>query len=70
MDHPAIIEMEMTGFAPGESELEYRGDDFFGNEVYEGDEIYELDQEIFYVEELSADAKEILEFYGADKKTA
>ena len=70
MDHPAIKEMELTGFAPGESEPETHGTDALGNDVFKGDEVYELGNDIFAVEQIGYDARQILELIGADKTTA
>lgn len=46
------------------------GTDALGNEIFEGDEVFEYNEELFVVEELSYDAREILELFGAVRKIA
>ncbi|WP_339161732.1 hypothetical protein [Siminovitchia sp. FSL W7-1587] len=46
------------------------GTDALGNEIFAGDEVYEYESELFVIEELSHDAREILQLLGATKKTA
>jgi len=69
MDHPMIERIERTGIPYSERREAY-GTDGLGNEVFPGEEILELEDDFFLVEELSADAKEILEMLGATYKTA
>lgn len=66
-DHPVIARMQMLGYF---NQSRYIGNDALGNEVYAGDEILEHDNEMFLKEELSSDAIEILELFGAISKIA
>lgn len=65
MQHPDITRIERYGYAKKESEI---GRDFFGHTFYEGEELYIFEDEVFVAEELSSDAKQILEYFGAIKK--
>lgn len=66
-DHPVIARMQTLGHL---NQSRYIGNDALGNEVYAGDEILEHDNEMFLKEELSIDAIEILEMFGAVSKIA
>lgn len=46
------------------------GTDALGNEIFVGDEIYEYEDELFVIEELSFDAREILDLLGATRRFA
>lgn len=64
MDHPLIEQTMRTGY-PYSERRETIYEDGLGNEIYTGDEILEFMGEIYVVEELSMDAREILEQHGA-----
>lgn len=66
MEHPIIKKIRSTGYP--ELENEPIGTDFFGNEFFDGEELYVFEDEVFVSEELSSDAKEILDYFGAIKK--
>lgn len=70
MEDPILRSMMATGYPPGYDEPEIIGTDALGNEVFEGDDIYDLNGEIFVAEEISYDAKQILEMFGATRTTA
>jgi len=63
IEDPRITRINRTGYP--ETEKEPYGEDFFGNEVFLGDEILVLDDEFFLKEMLSTDAIEILRHFGA-----
>ena len=65
MDHPEILAMQRTGYPSWMQEPEVIGVDSMGVEIYQGEEIYVLDDECYVKEELSYDAIEILEKHGA-----
>lgn len=46
------------------------GTDALGNTIFQGEEVYDLNGELFVVEELSYDAREILNLFGAIKRNA
>lgn len=53
-----------------DSEQKKIGNDSLGNEIRNGDAIYEYEGETFVVEELSYDTIHVLELIGATRKTA
>lgn len=61
---PRITRTMRTGYPEPVNDEPY-GEDFFGNEVFLGDEILVLDDEFFLKEMLSTDAIEILRHFGA-----
>ena len=61
-DHPIIEKLERYGEL---EQQELYAVDALGNEVYYGDEIYTLNNEIYLIDELSQDAITILERHGA-----
>ncbi|MBU5594888.1 hypothetical protein KQI76_06895 [Amphibacillus sp. MSJ-3] len=65
MEHPAVYRTRQTGY-PGKEPNIY-GTDARGNEVYVGDEIYIYDEEFWLADELSQDAIEVLEHFGAKR---
>lgn len=69
LQHPAITRTLRTGFPFSERREEW-GIDALGNEVFTGDEILEFMDEFYLVEELSDDAREILEQHGGIYKIA
>lgn len=69
LEHPTITRIRRTGY-PYSARREAIGTDFFGNEVYAGEEILVFGDEFFLVEELSTDAREILEAFGGDYRIA
>lgn len=69
MQHPMITRIERTGY-PFSDRREEWGIDALGNEVFHGEEIIEFMDEFYLVEELSADAREILEQHGGIYKIA
>ena len=68
-DHPIIEQVEQWGY-PHKTGHEYVMVDSFKNEIYKGDEYYQLDDEIYLIEPLSNDAIEILKTHGATKLVA
>jgi len=68
LEHPTITRVLQTGYPEQEKAL--YGFDVFGNVVYEGDEIYEFDDEFYLISELSGDSIEILVRHGAERKVA
>lgn len=62
-DHPVIERIMRTGYPSPEPKP--LGEDALGNEIYEGDELLVLDDYEFVKEELSYDAREILDMLGA-----
>jgi len=69
MQHPLIDRIECTGIPYSPRRAEY-GIDALGNLVLKGEEILVYQDDFFLVEELSPDAVEILERFGADYKIA
>lgn len=67
MDHPVVKQIQMYGYPLESREPKLITKDALDNEVYEGDEVYELGDDIYLVEALSWDAKEILERCGATR---
>lgn len=67
-EHPHIIEYNRKGYLGKEPEA--IGTDFFGNEIFEGEEIFILDDERFLAENISGDLKEYLIYIGAKRKEA
>lgn len=67
MDDPVIEHMERTGFPDGVMK-EHIGEDFFGNEIYPGDEVYEYDGDLFLQDTISGDLEEFLNALHADRK--
>ena len=67
-EHPHITEYNRKGYLGKEPEV--IGYDFFGNEYYEGEELLKLDDEVFLLENLSAEAREILLYWGASRVEA
>ncbi|MGY6765722.1 hypothetical protein ACW73O_11865 [Faecalibacterium prausnitzii] len=54
-----------------EKEPKFFGEDALGNEVFEGDEILVIDDEVFFrKEDLSYDAIQILDMFSAEEKVA
>lgn len=70
MDHPIVKQIQMYGYPLESREPKLVAIDALDNEVYEGDEVYELGNDIYLVEALSWDAKEILEKCGAIRYVA
>lgn len=64
MEHPKVTQINRVGY-PEEPDI--YGMDFFGNEVYYGDEIYIYEEEFWLADELVHSEKELLEFFGAVK---
>lgn len=69
MDSPEIRNTELWGY-PKYVEHKHVMTDAFKNEIYTGDEYLEFDGEVYLADSLSADAVEILELHGAERKTA
>ncbi|WP_277680392.1 hypothetical protein [Gracilibacillus dipsosauri] len=67
-DHPVIERMERYGYMTPEPAT--LGRDSLGNEVIEGDVLYELDDKTFVAEEISFDASMVLKLLGAERKIA
>ena len=64
MEHPKVTQINRIGY-PKEPDI--YGMDFFGNEVYYGDEIYIYEEEFWLADDLSFAEREILEFFEAKK---
>lgn len=64
MEHPDITKVNQMGYV--DTERIY-GIDFFGSEVYYGDEIYIHDEEFWLVDDLEIGEKALLEHFGAKK---
>ncbi|WP_080875581.1 hypothetical protein [Oceanobacillus timonensis] len=69
LEHPDITRVRRTGSPYSERRQMYVTDGL-GNDVHSGDEILKLDDEFYLVDELSADAREILEQLGAGYEIA
>ncbi|MDY0394751.1 hypothetical protein ACFSMW_06795 [Virgibacillus halophilus] len=69
LEHPMITRMERTGI-PYSAKREAYGKDPFENEVWPGDQILMLDDDFYLVDELPAEAIEILERHGASYRIA
>lgn len=69
MEHPVITAVEQWGY-PHKTGHEYVMVDSLNNEIYTGDEYFEFDDELFLIEALTADAIEVLEIIGAERKIA
>ena len=67
MEHPDITTVRNYGCTEKEPQLLLL--DELGNEIYEGDEVLDLDTMLFSVFDLSRDAIEILEMLGAVRRT-
>ncbi|MFD1066651.1 hypothetical protein [Oceanobacillus locisalsi] len=65
IEHPEITRVRRTGYPYSERRQMFVTDGL-GNDVHSGDEILEFDDEFYLVDELSVDAREILEKHGAD----
>ena len=70
MEHPETLTIMRTGYPSGVKEPKIISTDSLGYEIYEGDEIFVLGDDVFVKEELSYDAVEILEKIGADLEIA
>jgi len=68
LEHPVVTAIRRYGYPEPEPRL--IGEDFFGNPIHEGDEIYVLDEYVFLDAELGYQAAQILEALGAKRKTA
>ena len=69
MDHPDIKHMQMYGTDPNEKHYRKVGMDSLGNEIWEDDDVYTLEDELYVVDEISPDARQILENHGAIRAT-
>lgn len=67
MDHPIVKEIERYGYPLSVKEKKPVAVDDMGYEVFEGEVVFELDERIYLIEELSSDAIEILEKHGAER---
>lgn len=65
---PRITMVMRTGYSQAVHNQTRR--DFFGNEVFEGDEILVYDDEVFLIGEISNDLWEFLKFLGASYEIA
>lgn len=63
-----IKEIERTGYPAGYEERRYYGIDALGNDVYEGDEIFVYEDDIYLIDDLSYREEEILENCGAERR--
>lgn len=66
IEHPTISRTLRTGYP--QQERVFFTIDGLGNAVFKGDEILELDDQIYLVDEISLDAQEILEKHGAVRR--
>lgn len=62
MEHFDITRVNLTGYSKPIDEPLYL--DHFGHQVYAGDEIYEYNDDVYLVEELSQDAIDIIKHNG------
>ena len=69
MDHPDIKHIRMYGTDPNEKNYRKVGMDSLGNEIWEDDDVYTLEDELYVVDEISPDARQILENHGAIRAT-
>ena len=69
MDHPDIKHIRMYGTDPNEKYYRKVGMDSLGNEIWEDDDVYTLEDELYVVDEISPDARQILENHGAIRAT-
>lgn len=67
MDHPMIVEIERTGYPSGYKEPKHIGTDTLGYDLYEGDEVLILNDEIFHIESILLETVEALEAVGAER---
>lgn len=68
MEHPDITRTNLTGHhSPIEGPLYL---DRFDNEIYAGDEIYMLEDDVYLIEELPHEALDILKNHGGTRKIA
>lgn len=70
LEHPDITRTIRTGYPVYRPRREEYGIDALGNEVFVGEDILVLDDEFYLVEELSCDARRILEIHGASYEIA
>ena len=70
-DHPTIERMERTGY-PTVEQHDNCGEDFFGTEILEGDDVVLFEGEIVLRENLEdpKNLEEFLEHFGFEFKTA
>ncbi|WP_082235003.1 hypothetical protein [Halobacillus massiliensis] len=67
--HPVIKQIQHFGYPVEVHENQY-GLDALGNEVFEGDLIFVLNEEFFLKETLIQESIELLEVLGAEEKRA
>lgn len=67
MEHPDVTEIRRYGYPKYPSDIDRV--DSLGNTLYKGDEVYEMDDEVYVIEELTSDARTILERHGAVRRT-
>ena len=70
MQHPDITHINRTGYPPGMEEPKLVFTDSLGYEIYEHDEFYSLNDELFLEETLGYESIKILELLGATKMIA
>lgn len=70
MNHPVLEQIERTGYPDGLPETDHYGLDGLGNEVFDGDEIYVLNEEFFLKETLMEESRALLITLGAEEKKA
>jgi hypothetical protein len=66
IQHPDISRVRIHGFPDAQP----INTDTLGHEIYSGDEIITLNDEVFLVEPLLQETIEILELLGAERETA
>ncbi len=70
MESRQEIENPMTINSLWNDEVKIAGTDALGNEIHAKDEVFEYDDKLFVIEELSYDAQKVLELLGAERKNA
>ncbi|UOQ43381.1 hypothetical protein MUN89_15845 [Halobacillus salinarum] len=70
MNHPVTDQLQATGVPVNVLEPGFYGTDALGNEVFEGDPIYVVNDEFFLKEALIYESTQLLELLGAEEKRA
>lgn len=67
LEHPEITRTMRTGYPNMIAQPEHAGIDYFGTEIFPGDDVVEIDGELVLQDNLQ---KYLVEFYGAKFYTA
>ncbi len=70
MEHPVITQINRTGYPYGMNGPRFIGLDSLGNEIYEDDKVYHLNDQQFAAEPLTLESVTILEQLGAEAMLA